>query len=37
MVLQLLGAGEGVESWVRAMQQFVGEGKWEDEAIVAEH
>jgi len=37
MVLRLLGAEEGVEARVRALQQFVGEGRWEDAAIVAEH
>jgi len=37
MVLQLQGAEAGVEARVRALQQFVGEGRREDAAIVAEH
>src|SRR5437763_185840 len=37
MALRLLGAGPGAERRVRALQHFVGEGAWEDDAILAEH
>jgi hypothetical protein len=37
MALRLLGAGPHAQRQVRAVQQFVGEGQWEDEAILAEH
>lgn len=37
MALRLLGAGPGAERQVRALQQFVGEGGWDDAAILAEH
>ncbi len=37
MALRLLGAGPHAERQVRALQQFVGEGQWDDEAILAEH
>jgi SRSO17 transposase len=37
MALRLLGAGVHAERHVRAVQQFVGEGQWDDEAILAEH
>jgi len=37
MALRLLGAGEGAERRVRALQQFIGEGGWDDNAILAEH
>src|SRR3989440_8553075 len=37
MALRLLGAGPGAERRVRALKHFVGEGAWEDDAIVAEH
>src|SRR5579872_2532492 len=37
VALRLLGAGPGAERRVRALQHFVGEGAWEDEAILAEH
>ncbi|GAC1663247.1 MAG: IS701-like element ISRba4 family transposase [Steroidobacteraceae bacterium] len=37
MALRLLGAGEGAERHVRALQQFIGEGGWDDEAILTEH
>ena len=37
MALRLLGAGPGAESRVRALQQFVGEGGWDDAAILAAH
>jgi len=37
MALRLLGAGPHAERQVRALQQFIGEGKWDDEALLAEH
>jgi SRSO17 transposase len=37
MALRLLGAGDGAEARVRAPQQFIGEGGWDDDAILAEH
>ena len=37
MVLRLSGAGEDADRRVRAIQQFVGEGAWDDEAILAKH
>jgi SRSO17 transposase len=37
MALRLLGAGPHAEREVRALQQFIGEGKWDDEALLAEH
>ena len=37
MALRLLGAGPHAERQVRALQQFIGEGRWDDEAILAEH
>jgi len=37
MALRLLGAEEGAERRVRALQHFVGEGAWDDDAILAEH
>jgi len=37
MALRLLGAGPHAEQQVRALQQFVGEGKWDDDALLAEH
>ena len=37
MALRLLGAGDGAEARVRALQQFIGEGGWDDDAILAEH
>jgi len=37
MALRLLGAAEGAERRVRALQHFVGEGAWDDDAILAEH
>lgn len=37
MALRLLGAGPGAEARVRALQQFVGEGGWNDDAILAAH
>jgi SRSO17 transposase len=37
MALRLLGAGPGAERRVRAVQQFIGEGAWDDAPILAEH
>jgi SRSO17 transposase len=37
MALRLLGMGPHAERQVRALQQFVGEGSWDDEALLAEH
>ena len=37
MVLRLSGAGEDADRRVRAVQQFVGEGAWDDQAILAKH
>jgi SRSO17 transposase len=37
MVLRLSGAGEDADRKVRAVQQFVGEGAWDDQAILAKH
>jgi SRSO17 transposase len=37
MVLRLLGAGPGAARRVRALQQFVGEGRWDDAALLAAH
>jgi len=37
MALRLLGAGPGAERRVRAVQHFIGEGAWDDDAILAEH
>jgi SRSO17 transposase len=37
MALRLLGVGAHAERQVRALQQFIGEGRWDDEAILAEH
>jgi len=37
MALRLLGAAEGAERRVRALQHFVGEGAWDDDALLAEH
>src|SRR5258708_10202706 len=37
MALRLLGAGLHVARRVRALQQFIGEGAWDDAAILAEH
>ena len=35
MALRLLGAGPGAAARVRALQQFIGEGGWDDAAILA--
>ena len=37
MALRLLGVGPHTERQVRALQQFIGEGAWDDEALLAEH
>src|SRR5689334_21488665 len=37
MALCLLGVGAHAERQVRALQQFIGEGKWDDDALLAEH
>src|SRR5512147_3098465 len=37
MALRLLGAGPRAARQVRALQQFIGEGAWDDVAILAEH
>lgn len=37
MALRLFGAGPDAPATVRALQQFVGEGGWDDTAILAKH
>src|SRR5260221_3362220 len=37
MTLRLFGAGPHAARQVRALQQFIGEGAWDDTAILAEH
>ena len=37
MALFLLWVGPQAQRQVRALQQFIGEGRWDDEAILAEH
>src|SRR5512142_1531217 len=37
MALRLLGVGPQAERQVRALQQFVGEGAWDDDTLLAEH
>jgi SRSO17 transposase len=37
MALRLGGVGPHAERQVRALQQFIGEGKWDDDALLAEH
>lgn len=37
MTLRLLGAGPGAARQVRALQQFISEGAWDDAALLAEH
>ncbi len=37
VALRLLGAGPQATCQVRALQQFIGEGAWDDAAILAEH
>src|SRR5260221_11623866 len=36
MALRLLGVGPHAERQIRALQQFIGEGKWDDDALLAE-
>jgi SRSO17 transposase len=37
MALRLLGAGPGAGRRVRALQQFIGEGAWDDGGLLAAH
>jgi SRSO17 transposase len=37
MVLRLVGAGPAAGRRVRALQYFIGEATWDDEALLAEH
>lgn len=37
MARRLLGVGPHAEGQVGALQQFVGQGRWDDEALLAEH
>ena len=37
LALRLLGAGPGADRPVRALQQFVSEGGWDDAALLAAH
>jgi SRSO17 transposase len=37
LALRLLGAGPAADRQVRALQQFVGEGGWDDAALLAAH
>ena len=37
MALRLLGVGPHADRQVRALQQFIGEGKWDDDTLLAEH
>src|SRR4051794_20361976 len=37
MALRLLGAGPGGDRRVRALQQFIGEGAWDDGRLLAAH
>ena len=37
MALRLLGVGPHAERQVRSLQQFIGEGKWDDDARFSEH
>src|SRR5260221_14771007 len=37
MALRLLGAGPPAAGQVRALQQFIGAGAWDDPALLAEH
>ena len=37
LALRLLGAGPHAARHVRALQQFIGEGAWDDEALLAAH
>lgn len=37
LAVRLLGAVDGADRRVRALQHFVGEGAWDDDAILTEH
>ena len=37
MVLCLYGAGPQASRRVRALQQFIGEGRWDDDAVLCRH
>ena len=37
LALHLLGAGPEASRQVRALQQFLGEGGWDDDALLATH
>src|ERR687893_1742789 len=37
MALRLLGAGPGADRRVRALQQFIGAGAWDDDRLLATH
>jgi hypothetical protein len=37
MALRLLGVGPHAEREARALQQFIGEGKWDDEALLCHY
>jgi SRSO17 transposase len=37
LALRLLGAGPGADRQVRALQQFLGAGGWDDAALLAAH
>src|SRR5260221_12916704 len=37
MALRLLAVGPHAERQVRALQQFIGEGAWDDDALLIEH
>lgn len=37
VALRLLGAGEAADRQVRALQHFVGEGRWDDAAVLRQH
>src|SRR4051812_43586685 len=37
LALRLLGAASGADKRVRALQQFLGEGGWDDRGLLAAH
>ncbi len=37
VAVRLLGAGGGADKRVRALQQFIGEGGWDDAALLSAH
>ena len=37
LALRLLGAGPGADRRVRALQQFIGEGAWDDDGLLTAH